>query len=173
MPIRVTRKELMAMRPCNGEARLALFGRRNSLTAKQAIKAGAYIPDLLWVAGELGRKDLCVRFALACAQRVAHLNPDPRIQAALDATANWLANPSEENAKAANDAAWDAAGAEGAARWMGPDAIMSAGAAAWTAWTAFAASGPSAARAASAAWSRASARRDPLNAIFLEIFGDA
>ena len=109
--ITLTREQLIALDPCDMDERLKLFGRRKSMNAAQALKAGASIEDLLWVAGKLGRKDLCVRFALACAQRVAHLNPDPRAQAALDATAAWIADPSEENEDAAGDAARAADGA--------------------------------------------------------------
>ena len=108
-PIRLTKAELTALDPCGLDDRLKLFGRRKSMDARQALEAGVSIDDLLWVAGSLGRKDLCVRYALACAQRVAHLNPDPRVQAALDATAAWIADPSEVNRDAARDAAWDAA----------------------------------------------------------------
>lgn len=109
MTIKLTRAQVVALGPCS-ENRIPDFGRRKSMTAAQALEAGATIDDLLWVAGRLGRKDLIVHFALACAQRVAHLNPDPRVGGALGAAAAWVADPSEEN----RTAAW-AAGAAGAA----------------------------------------------------------
>lgn len=95
--MKITREQLTDMRPCGLEARLALFGRRKSMTAKRALEAGASVRDVLWVVGRLGRKDLCVRFALACAQRVAYLTTDPRSAAALAAAQAWLDDPSEEN----------------------------------------------------------------------------
>ena len=69
MPITVTRDELRAMNPCDVDSRMKLFGRRKRLSAAQAMEAGASVRDILWVAYRLGRKDLCVKFALACAQR--------------------------------------------------------------------------------------------------------
>lgn len=112
MPLSLTRDELTALEPCDLPGKLALFGRRWRMTAAQALEAGASIDDLLWVAGRMDRKDLCVRFALACTRRVAHLNPDPRVQAALDATQAWLDDPFDETAWAA-----DAADAADAAAW--------------------------------------------------------
>ena len=100
----ITRDQLASFDPCDLPARLKLFGKRKRLTARQAIAAGASIRNVLWVMGRVGRKDLCVRFALACAQRVAHLNPDPRVQAALDATSAWLADPTEEKRLATRNA---------------------------------------------------------------------
>lgn len=114
MPVSITREQLREMNPCGLEARMKLFGRRKSLSARHALAAGATVPDLLWVASRLGRKRECVQFALRCAQRVAHLNPDPRVQAALDATQAWIDAPTD--AGAAGAAAWDA-GAARAAAW--------------------------------------------------------
>lgn len=95
--ISVTRDQLAAMNPCGLDDRIKLFGRRKTMTAALAFEAGATIHDLLWVAQRLGHKDKCVKFALACAQRVAHLNLDPRVQACLDATGQYLAFPTEAN----------------------------------------------------------------------------
>ena len=159
--IKLTRDQVVALGPCS-EDRIPNFGRRKSMSAAQALEAGATIDDLLWVYGQLGRKDLCVKFALACAQRVAHLNPDPRVPAAIDAAAAWVADPSEENraaARAAGDAAWAAWAAAGAA------GDAAAGAAAWAAAGAAARAAWAAARAARAA------EREAQRAIFLEIFG--
>jgi hypothetical protein len=145
MTITLTLAQLEALNPCDFEGRKALYGRKRSLSAVQALEAGASISDLLWVAGRLGRKDLCVRFALLCAQRVAHLNSDPRVQAAIDAGFAWLNSPMGAAARAAwaavgatdaaMGAAWAAVGAADAA-----DAARAADAAA------------RAARAADAAW---------------------
>ena len=57
------------MRPCSNIAHL--FGHRRTLTVRQAIKAGAPIRDLLWVAGRLGLGHLCADFAARCAARCA------------------------------------------------------------------------------------------------------
>lgn len=107
--------ELAALKPCSD--RTALFAGRNRMTAREALDAGATVADLLWVAGKLGLKAECVAFAIACAERVARLNPDPRVRAALDAAKAWLDDPTEENrlaaaAAAAADAAWAARAAE-------------------------------------------------------------
>ena len=140
MTIKLTPVELAALGPCKDYTHL--FGRRRSMTATQAIKAGASLSDLLWVARRLGLKTQCVRFDLACAQRVAHFNPDPRVQAALDATQAWLDNPSDITASAAWAAAWDAGAAGDAAN---------AADAAWAAWAARATAGV-AGGAAGVAW---------------------
>jgi hypothetical protein len=96
------------MKPCSLQERLALFGSRKSLTAEQALSAGATISDICWVVGRLGRKDLLVRFALACAQRTAHLNSDPRVQKALDAAQAWLDDPRDSTTYAADAAEYAA-----------------------------------------------------------------
>ena len=100
MTIAVTPDQLAAMQPCNLDRRLALFGRRKSLNAKQALKAGVSIRDILWVAGRLGHKDKIVRFALLVAQRAARFTSDPRVQASLDATEAYIADPSPVNLEA-------------------------------------------------------------------------
>ena len=135
--LKLTYQDVLALKPCSID-RVPYFGRRKYLTAAQALERGATIEDLLWVAGQIGRKDLCVRFALACTQRVTYLNPDPRVQAALHVTQAWL--------DAAGDAAGDAGDAADAAR-------AAARAAAWDAWDPCAAGAAGAARAATwAAW---------------------
>ena len=162
--IRLTRAQVVALNPCS-ENHIPDFGRRKSMTASQALDAGTTIPNLLWVAGRLGRKDLCVRFALACAQRVAHLNPDARVQAALDATAAWLADPTDRN----RAAAWAAARAAARAAAWAARAADAAEAADTASWAADAAAW--AARAADAAEDAEDAEREAQRAIFKEIFG--
>ena len=162
--IRLTRAQVVALNPCS-ENHIPDFGRRKSMTASQALDAGTTIPNLLWVAGRLGRKDLCVRFALACAQRVAHLNPDARVQAALDATAAWLADPTDRN----KAAAWAAASAARAAAWAAAWAARVSAAASAAEYAAWAAA--SAARAARDAEDAEDAEREAQRAIFKEIFG--
>jgi hypothetical protein len=163
--ITLTRDQVAALRPCSDRSHL--FGRRKKMGARQALKAGASVDDLLWVANKLGRRDLCVRFALACAQRVAHLNPDPRVQAALDATQAWLDSPTPETdaaRAAARDAARAAARDAAWAAWDAAWAAGDAGAAAWAAWDA----------ARAAAWDAGdagAAEREAQRLIFLEIFG--
>ena len=72
------------------------------------------------MAGQIGRKDLCVRFALACAQRVAYLNPDPRVQAALHVTQAWL------DVAGGAWAAWAAGDVARAVAWAAGDAAARA-----------------------------------------------
>lgn len=65
-----TRAQIAALKPCSLD-KLRVFKGRKTLTVAEALEAGASIDDLLWVAGRLGLKTECVRFAIACAQRVA------------------------------------------------------------------------------------------------------
>jgi hypothetical protein len=125
--ITLTVEQLMALDPCEPSRRRALFRDRTSMNAREALEAGASISDLLWVAGRLGRKDLCVQFALACAQQVAHLNPDPRVQKALDAAQNWLDNPDSDSAYAAYAATRAAAYAAAYAAYAAADSAAYSG----------------------------------------------
>lgn len=182
MTITLSPTELRALRPCSD--RTHLFGGRSRMNAAQALSAGATIPDLLWVAAKLGRKDLVVRFALACAQRVAHHNSDPRVQAALDATQNWLNDPTEQARRSAGPAGSDAYAAGSDAYAVGSaayaaDAVGSAAYAAGSGAYAAAYAARSAAYAAYAArYAAYAAGSDPDTAaeqkeqrrIFLEIF---
>ena len=106
--ITLTRAEAAALKPCSLD-KLDVFGDRDRLNAREALEAGASVDDLLWVAGQLGLKREIVQFTVAVAERVAHLNPDPRVKAALDAAQAWLDDPSEENRAAARAAAAAAA----------------------------------------------------------------
>lgn len=132
MTFKLTRAELTALGPCDLDAALALFGRRESVTARQALDAGATVSDLLWVLGALGRGDLCARFAIGEARAVAHLNSNPRVMAAIVAAERCLDDPSEENRDAAADAAW-AAASEAAASTAARAAARAARAAGWAA----------------------------------------
>ncbi len=105
----ITRDALKALDTCDPAEHLKLFGRRKRLTVAQALEAGATVSDVLWVAGRMGHKAECVRFAIACAESVSHLNPDPHVQEAIDAAKAWIDSPTEENAKAASYAAARAA----------------------------------------------------------------
>ena len=68
-----------------------------------------------------------VKFALFCAKKVAHLNPDKRANEAILAAEKWLEEPSEENRKladaAANAAANAAYAAYAAANALGVDSF--------------------------------------------------
>jgi len=139
--LKLTRQQIVDLKPCS-LSKIPDFGRFKSLSAKQALNLGVSIEDLLWVAEKIGRKDLCVQFALECAQRVVHYNSDLRVQAALDATQKWLDEPNETNtraARAAARAAYWAAGTAWAARatwdayWAAEAAARAAGDAAGTA----------------------------------------
>ena len=107
--------ELRALRPCDLDARVSLFAGKDRLSVAEALDAGATISDICWVAGQLGKKRECVQLALDCAKLVSRLNPDARVQAALDAAQNWLDNPSDAAAYAA-DAAYTYAAYTYAAR---------------------------------------------------------
>jgi len=49
-------------------------------------------------------------FAVACARRVEHLNPDPRVKNAIDVAERYAnGQATDEELSAARDAAWDAA----------------------------------------------------------------
>ena len=118
--IKLTYDQVLKLQPCSRN-KIPDFGRRKYLTAEQALDKGVSVDDLLWVAGKLGRKDLCVRFALECAQRVSHNNTDIRVSKALRAVQAWLDSPSKSAAWSARSAAesvnWSARyGAESAAR---------------------------------------------------------
>ena len=63
-----TLDDILALRPCDPDQRRALFADARTLTAREALERGATVRDLLWVAGRLGRKADCVRFAIACAR---------------------------------------------------------------------------------------------------------
>lgn len=163
--LQITRKELLALRPCNAESRAALFvDDATPLTMQEALDKGVLIPDLLWVAARLGRVDLCVRFALACASRVAYLNTDPCVQAALDATQAWLDNPCQETADAAARAAYVARAATRAATRAAARAARAAARAAYAAYAADAAD----AAAYAAAYAAAETAEQPK--IFVSIF---
>jgi len=161
--LRLTKDALIALKPCDLDDRLRLFGQRKSMTARQALDAGATVGDLLWVLGAVGRKDLCVRFALGCAQAVAHLSTDPRVEAALAATQAWLDDPSENNRLAAAAAAAAAAyayayaDADAYAARSAADAYAYADADAYAAVAAAAAADAAAAAAAAAAADAAAA----------------
>lgn len=145
----ITKAQLIEMRPCGLAERLARFGAKEEMTVAEALEAGFSVSDILWVAGALGLKAQCVEFAIRCAKRVAHLNADPRVAAAIEAAKAWLAEPSEENRAAAEAARARAAEAAWAAR---------ARAAAWTAWAAADADAADAAAARAAQDAAAAAR---------------
>jgi hypothetical protein len=132
--ITLSKSELEALDPCDMHRRRAMFGftGRKRLNVIQALDAGASTQDILWVASRLDRKDLCVRFALLCAQRVAYLNRDQRVQKALDTAQAWLGRPSAETANAAYAAtnAYAAYAAANAAAYAANAAAYSAKAAA-------------------------------------------
>jgi len=60
-----TLDDILALRPCDPDRRRALFADARTLTAREALERGATVQDLLWVAGKMGRKAGCVRFAAA------------------------------------------------------------------------------------------------------------
>ena len=168
-PITMTLAQLRKLKPCHLERHELLFEAKRSVTVRQALEAGVSILDLLWVAGKLDLKSQIVSFAARVAREVAHLNPDPRVMAAIEAAEAWVREPSEGNRKAATaDAAWAAADAAWAAAAAGDVAAAraAAAAAAWAAWAA--AADAAAADAANAADAGLSEQR--IREIFAEIF---
>jgi hypothetical protein len=154
--ITLTKAQVRALNPCSSYKYKHLFIADEAIDLQHCLNNGVSISDLLWVAGKLGLKRQCVQFALKCAQSVANLNTDPRVQAALDATQNWLDNQSNAYAAyAAADAARAAARAAYAAD--AADAARAAARAAY-AYATDAAYAASAARAAYAAYAASAAR---------------
>ena len=74
-------------------------------------------------------KEDCVKFAVWCARRVAHLNDHPRMVADIEAAERWLQDPSEANRSAAYAAADAAYAAASDAARAASDAAYAAGAA--------------------------------------------
>ena len=163
MPYTITKRQLIDMKPCDLKDRLKLFGGAESMSVCEAIDAGFSVSDILRVFGRLGLKAECVRFAIGCAERVSHLNDDPRVAAAINAAKAWVDDPTEENRQAA-DAAADAAAWAANAADAADAAAWAADAAAWAA---------DAARAAWAANAAANAgdTLDAQHASLIEIFG--
>ena len=152
--ITITKDQLREMRPCDLSERLKQFGSAEKMDVEAALNAGFSISNVLWVAGQLGLKEHCVRFALLSAQRVAKNNPDERVATALRAAQDWIDNPCPRTVASAASAAWAAWGAR------------SAESAAWAAW----ASAEAAAWAAeSAAWA---AEIEAQKALLISIFGE-
>jgi hypothetical protein len=116
-PITLTLAQLRKLKPCDLEPHKPLFEGKHSVSVREALEAGVSISDLLWVAGELDLKPQIVTFAAKVAREVAHLNPDPRVMAAIEAAEAWVREPSESNREAAARAEGAAARAEGAVAW--------------------------------------------------------
>ena len=79
---RLTKTELLNLKPCDKEARIATFGKANSMNAKEAFDAGFTISDLCWVAGKLKQNKKLVLFAKKCAESVSHFKNAPAAYAA-------------------------------------------------------------------------------------------
>lgn len=107
--------ELKEFHPCRPEERFRLFESRTTLSVSQALKLGVSIDDILWVAGRLGQKDLCVKFALGCAQHISHLST------------HWASEAAAWASEAARYAAGAAAGAAGYAEYAEYAAEYAAG----------------------------------------------
>ena len=167
--MQVTVSMIMELHPCSGYPRErveALWSGRESLSLVEICDLDIPIPDRIWAVTGLMPKRDARHYACDCAQRVAHLNPDPRVQAAIDVSlryADGLATDDELSAAcaAARAAAWASAWAAARdAAWAAADATWSA---AWdAAWAAACAAARDAAEdaawaAARAAWSAARA----------------
>ena len=95
--LKITLSELLALKPCFPKERKALFGRRKTMDVATALKRGATIHDILWAAAKVGRRDLCIKFALACAVRAEKFDKTGTSKSCNDATAAYIADPSPAN----------------------------------------------------------------------------
>jgi len=109
----ITTEQIMSWHPCDryNEGIVSdLIG--DGKTPIEITELEITIEDRLWV---LLRNDVIPEMdlhSLACdfAQEVAYLNPDPRVQAAIDAKRKWIAGKiSDKELEAARAAAWEAA----------------------------------------------------------------
>ncbi|SKB49901.1 hypothetical protein [Sphingopyxis flava] len=160
----LTKDELIALNPCSLEDRLALFGKRDRLTVRQAIRAGATVSDILWVARRLNLRDKIVAFAERVVDEVAHLK-DRRATAYAAAYAAYAAAYAADAAAYAADADLAPADAEAA------DAAYAARKAAYAAAKA-AANAADADTASACVWRQA--RQDMIarqKQLLIEIFG--
>ena len=169
-PITMTLARLRKLKPCHLERHEPLFEGKPSMTVRQALEAGVSISDLLWVAGKLDLKSQIVSFAARVAREVAHLNPDPRVMAAIEAAEAWVREPSEGNTEAAADAAWATTTTTPprAATWAALAAARAATRAAWATAAADAARG--AAADAAAAGADAGLSKQRIRKIFAKVF---
>jgi hypothetical protein len=84
------------------------FKGRESLTFREAFKAGFDITDALYIASHIGMKLECAEFAIRCAESIFKFNPVPVAKKAIMAARACLDNPSLETIKS-NNAAMKAA----------------------------------------------------------------
>ena len=97
----LTRETLVALKPCDLPDRLRKFGEADAMGVREAFDAGFTVADVLWVAGRLGLAQDCARVALFAAKQSAHLNPDSRVAAALEAAQRCIDDPTPAAAAAA------------------------------------------------------------------------
>ncbi len=111
----ISKSELIALRPCELSARLALFGDKDRLTLRQAIKLGVTVRDLLWVISRSDPNSLSniAIFAEDCARAARSYAAANAAHAAHAAHAAYAANAAHTAyaAHAANSAANAAASA--------------------------------------------------------------
>jgi len=157
----ITTEQIMSWRPCGRYDESIVSGLiGDGKTPLEIAELEITIEDRLWV---LLRTDIIPEMALhsiACdfAQEVAHLNTDPRVQAAIDAKRKWIAGQiSDKELEAARAAAW-------AATWEATwEAAMAAATAAAMAAARAAARAAAMAAARAAAW--AATREKQLNIV--------
>jgi len=108
---------------------MPIGNRKSFLFDHKTIAAECPIDKTFNRAGQLKLSTVCKQLALDVAKVVAHLNPDPRVQAAIEATEKCLADPTAENRDAAL-AAWSPA-ASAAGRGYDMDVYHTGFTAAW------------------------------------------
>ncbi len=86
----ISKSELIALRPCELSARLALFGDKDRLTLRQAIKLGVTVRELLWVISRYDPNSLSniAIFAEDCARAARSYAADYADYAAAHAAAS-------------------------------------------------------------------------------------
>jgi hypothetical protein len=154
--MKITIDMVMDKRPCSDYSRdrvAALWAGLDALTLADICDLDIPAPDRIWaVTRFLSDRDNRL-FACDCAQSVAHLNPDPRVQSAIDTARRYADGEATEEERAAAGAAAGAAAwaaAQDAARDAARDAAWAAArAAAWAAAGAAAGAASCAAGAAS------------------------
>src|SRR5436309_2311589 len=89
------------------------------------VERALYSDAVRFVAHALPKRE-CVWWGWVCAKRASGENPPPKIKAALETTEKWIAQPTEDNRRAAK-AATDVAGLSTAAGCAGLAAFFSGG----------------------------------------------
>ena len=170
--MRITIKRLKAVKACTNQVKLfeTLYPTGVEPTVENMTHAAAAGLEVDWSFHLLPAEGPGSQraYALWCAEQVAHLNTDPRVEQCLEVVRRKVADPAsvtDVDLAAAGDAARAAARAAGDAAWAAlAAALAAAGDAAWAtrdaAWAARAAAGDVAWAAGDAVWATRAAARE-------------